>query len=137
MTEIKSQEYLKNFERVYEYFKKNIHNLKEYQYEVIQLPDTFLKMILVFNKKTKKQLYRCIIYLTQYDIPQFLQTDIYKETVQQYTKFFNIREFNKECIEQIYIIQLDKNFEPITHSDPLEYRTIIHVQSSGEPWSLK
>lgn len=119
--------YSNNFSKLFNYFKENIHKSLEYDYELITLPNTELKLIYVMDKASGKGLFRCIVNMTHDTIPieRHIITD--EKAKAEYSKFFNVREFDKNVIEQVYFVQVDKDFLPIAHSDPYEYQTNFYL----------
>lgn len=114
MTEVSEQVYTGTFGRIFDWFHDNVHLGPEgFDYRIIELRDTYKRMVDIVSKRTHRLYFRVILKVTYEDLTGDF---VPKRTMEDWSRFDTREEsdINPLTTLQICYIQLDEMDDPIS-----------------------
>lgn len=113
MNQVSEDVYKENFNNIFLWILENVHNEDEYEFDVVAMPDTYLKLIEVIRNQTGTVYFKLLIKATYDDIKKVVNPN---KNVEDLTHLYQVpsnHESSVHTAHQILLVQLDENNAPV------------------------
>jgi hypothetical protein len=113
MVQVDEEVYKENFDEIFQWIRENIHDEEIYDFDSVDLPASYLKLIQVIRKQTGSVYFKMLIKATYDDIKN-VKTPI--KNAEDLTYLYQVpgnHESSVHTAHQILIVQLSENNVPI------------------------